>query len=67
MSAVLPNVETLSIYEISKKIWRVSLSISVRITTVRCVVYLLQIFKMLHGLMNNPVVNAGTFIVELNT
>jgi hypothetical protein len=38
-----------------EKTWRVSLSIGVRITTIRCVVYLLRIFKMLHGLMNNPV------------
>jgi hypothetical protein len=34
---------------------RVSLSISVRITIIRYVVYLLRIFKMFHGLMNNPV------------
>ena len=27
----------------------------VRITMILCVVYLLQIFKMFHGLMNNPV------------
>jgi hypothetical protein len=38
-----------------KKTWKVSLSIDVRITMVRCVVYLLLIFKMVHGLMNNPV------------
>ena len=38
-----------------KKTWRVSLCIGVRITVIRCVVYLLRIFKMFHGLMNNPV------------
>jgi hypothetical protein len=37
------------------KTWKVSLSIGVRITMIRCVVYLLRIFKMFHGLMNNPV------------
>jgi hypothetical protein len=35
--------------------WKNSLSIGVRITMIRCVVYLLRIFKMFHGLMNNPV------------
>jgi hypothetical protein len=38
-----------------EKTWRVSLSIGVRITMIRCVVYLLRIFKMFHGHMNNPV------------
>jgi cyanate permease len=38
-----------------KTTWRVSLSIGVRITTIHYVVYLLRIFKMFHGLMNNPV------------
>jgi hypothetical protein len=33
----------------------VSLSIGVRITMIRCLVYLLRIFKMFHGLMNNLV------------
>ena len=42
---------------ICKKTWRVSLSISIRITMIRCVVYLLRIFKMFRGLMNNPVFN----------
>src|SRR5215472_3442061 len=55
MSAVLPKVDTLSICEICKNTWRVSLSIGVRITMIRCVVYLLCIFKMFHGHMNNPV------------
>jgi hypothetical protein len=32
-----------------------SLSIGVKITTIRCVVYLLRIFKMFHVLKNNPV------------
>jgi hypothetical protein len=40
-----PPEDTLSICEIcKKKTWRVSLSISVRITMIRCVVYLLRIF-----------------------
>jgi hypothetical protein len=38
-----------------KKTGEGSLSIGVRITMIRCVVYLLLIFKMVHGLMNNPV------------
>jgi hypothetical protein len=38
-----------------KQTWRVSPSISVRITMIHCVVYLLRISKMFHGLMNNPV------------
>jgi hypothetical protein len=38
-----------------KKTWKVSLSIGVRITMIRCVVNFLLIFKMFHGLMNNPV------------
>jgi hypothetical protein len=37
------------------KTWRVSLFIGVRITMIRCVVYFFGIFKMYHGLMNNPV------------
>jgi len=37
-----------------KKTSTVSLSIDVSINTIRCVVYLLRIFKMFHGLMNNP-------------
>jgi hypothetical protein len=40
---------------IFKKTWRVSLSIGVRIAMILCVVYLLQILKMFHGLINNPV------------
>jgi hypothetical protein len=32
-----------------------SLSIGVRIIMIRCVVYLLRIFKMFQGIMNNPV------------
>jgi hypothetical protein len=55
MSAILPKMDTLSICEICRKTWRVSLSIGVRITIIRCVVYLLRIFKMFHGIMNNPV------------
>ena len=56
MSAVLPKVDILSICEIyKKKTWRVSLSIGVRNTMIRWVVYLLRILKMFHGLMNNPV------------
>jgi hypothetical protein len=38
-----------------KKTWEVSLSIGIRITMIHCVVYLLLIFKMVHGLMNNPI------------
>ena len=38
-----------------KKTSTISLSIDVRITMIRCVVYSLQIFKMFHGLLNNPV------------
>jgi hypothetical protein len=41
-----------------KKTWRVSLSTGVRITMIRCVFYLLQIFKMFHGLMNNPILSS---------
>jgi hypothetical protein len=37
------------------KTWKVSLSIGVRITMLRCVVYLLLIFIMVQGRMNNPV------------
>jgi hypothetical protein len=56
MSAVLPKVNTLSICEICKKsLERFSLSIGVRITVILCVVYLLRIFKIFHGFMNNPV------------
>jgi hypothetical protein len=40
---------------LEKNSWRVSLSIGIRITAIRCVVYLLRIFKMFHGLMNNRV------------
>jgi len=40
---------------LKKKLPTVSLSIDVRITMILCVVYLLRIFKMFHGLMNNPV------------
>ena len=40
---------------VKKKTRRVSLSIGVRTTMIRWVVYLLRIFKMFHGLMNNPV------------
>jgi hypothetical protein len=38
-----------------KRTWKVSLSIGVRMTMICCVVYLLRIFKMFHGLMTNPV------------
>jgi hypothetical protein len=38
-----------------EKTGRVSLSIGVRITMIRCVVYLLRIFKMFHVLMSKPV------------
>jgi hypothetical protein len=38
-----------------KNVESFSLSIGVRITMIGCAVYLLRIFKMFHGLMNNPV------------
>jgi hypothetical protein len=38
-----------------KKTRRDSFSIGVRITMIRCIVYLLWIFQMFHGLMNSPV------------
>ena len=38
-----------------KRTWRVFLSIGLRITMIRYIVYLLRIFKMFHGLMNNLV------------
>jgi len=66
MSAVLPKVDTSSICEISKKKKKLesfSLSIGVRTTMIRCVVYLLRIFKMFHGLMNNPVLNLLTYLL----
>jgi hypothetical protein len=37
------------------KTGKVSLSIGVRIAIIRCAVYLLLIFKVFHGLMNNTV------------
>jgi hypothetical protein len=50
-----PPEDTLSICEIClKKLWEF-LSIGVRITMICCVVYLLRIFKIFHGLMNNSV------------
>ena len=51
------------LWNILKKTWRVSLSIGVRNTMIRWVVYLLRIFKMFHGLMNNPV----HFVIKLNS
>jgi hypothetical protein len=47
-----------------KKTWRVSLSIGVRITMIRRIVYLLRIFKMFHGLMNNTPKIAGSNSAE---
>jgi len=38
-----------------KKTWRGFLSIGVRTTMIRLVIYLLRIFKMFHELMNNSV------------
>ena len=55
MSAALPKLDALSICEIRDKKWRISLSIGIRPTVIRWVVCLLRIFKMFHGLMNNPV------------
>jgi hypothetical protein len=34
---------------------KVSVSIGIRITMISCIVYLLLIFKMFNGVMNNPV------------
>jgi hypothetical protein len=39
---------------LKKKTWKVCLSIGIRITMIHCAVYLLLIFKIVHGLMNNP-------------
>ena len=65
MSAVLPKVDTLSICEIcKKKTLRVSLPICVRTTMIRWVVYLLRIFKMFHGLMNNSVLVLDEYWLE---
>jgi len=56
ISDVLPKADTLSICDIcKKKTWRFSLSIGVRTTMIRWVVYLLRIFKMFHELVNYPV------------
>ena len=44
-----------SVKYVQKKTLRVSVSISVRNTMIRWVVYLLWIFEMFHCLMNNPV------------
>jgi hypothetical protein len=40
---------------LKKNLEKFSLSIGVRINMIRCVVYLLRIFKMFRRLMNNPV------------
>jgi len=45
----------LSICEIKKKKLESFSLYRLRNTMIRCVVYLLRIFKMFHGLMNNPV------------
>jgi hypothetical protein len=50
-----------------KNTWKVSLSIGVRITMIRCVVYLLLIFKMFHGLMNNSVLTFQSLRLTLYT
>jgi hypothetical protein len=50
-----------------KKLLRVSLSIGVTITTILCVLYLLRIFKMFHGLMNNPIYTQPLFYALLRT
>jgi len=49
---------------LKKKTSTVSLSIDVRTTMTSCIVYLLRIFKMFHGLMKNPVL---TVRQELNS
>jgi hypothetical protein len=38
-----------------EKISKLSLSVGIRSTTIRCAVYLWRIFKMFHRLMNKPV------------
>ena len=48
-------VKYIYIYIYIYKTWRISLSIGVRNTMIRWVVYLLRIFKTFHGLLNNPV------------
>jgi hypothetical protein len=53
------------LWNMQKKTWRVSFYIGVRITIIRCVVYLLRIFKMFRGLMNNPVYKP-TQIIKLS-
>jgi hypothetical protein len=54
MSAVLYKVGNQHLWNYAENSWRVS--ISVKITVIHCVVYLLKVFKMFHGLMNNPVI-----------
>jgi hypothetical protein len=44
-----------------KRTWRDSFSIGVRITMIQCIVYLLWIFKLFHGLMNNPVFSESMY------
>jgi hypothetical protein len=50
-----------------KKTWKVSLSIGARITMIRCLVYLLLIFKMFHGLISNPVWIDYRYITDQKT
>jgi len=49
-----------------KKLGRVSLSIGIRTTMIRWVVYLLKIFKMFYGLMNKPFSNVLSFRILPN-
>jgi hypothetical protein len=46
-----------------KKTWRIPLSIGIRITMICCIVYLLRIFKMFYGLMNNPVLHTQNVLL----
>jgi hypothetical protein len=47
-----------------KNIWREYLSIGVRITLIRCIVYLLRICKLFHDLLNNSVYSFQTSRTE---
>jgi hypothetical protein len=53
-------------YVKKKKTLRVYLSIGARIAKIGCVAYLLRIFKMFHGLMNNPVYTEHKSVTTLN-
>jgi hypothetical protein len=52
---ITKDLHTEHLWNYVKQTWRVFLSIGVRIIIIRYIVYLLRIFKMFYGLMNNPV------------